>query len=44
MKMLDIDEYWNKLDITADKLQSIVNSNIRTWEYISQIRSAKQGL
>nr|MDC2855853.1 DUF3369 domain-containing protein [Ningiella sp. W23] len=44
MKMLDIDEYWNKSDITAEKLQSIVNSNIRTWEYISQIRSAKQGL
>ena len=44
MKVLDIDEYWNKSDITAEKLQSIVNSNMRTWEYISQIRSAKQGL
>jgi EAL domain-containing protein (putative c-di-GMP-specific phosphodiesterase class I)/ActR/RegA family two-component response regulator/GGDEF domain-containing protein len=44
MKMLDIDEYWNKSDLSAEKLQSIVNSNMRTWEYISQIRSAKQGL
>ena len=44
MKMLDIDEYWNKSDLSAEKLQSIVNSNVRTWEYISQIRSAKQGL
>ena len=44
MKMLDIDEYWNKSDISAEKLQSIVNSNMRTWEYISQIKSAKQGL
>ena len=44
MKVLDIDEYWNKSDISAEKLQSIVNSNMRTWEYISQIKSAKQGL
>lgn len=44
MKVLDIDEYWNKSDISVEKLQSIVNSNMRTWEYISQIKSAKQGL
>ncbi len=44
MKMLDIDEYWNKSDISAQKLESIVNSNMRTWEYISQIKAAKQGL
>lgn len=44
MKMLDIDEYWNKSDISVEKLQSIVNSNMRTWEYISQIKAAKQGL
>lgn len=30
MKVLDIDEYWNKSDITVEKLQSIVNSNMRT--------------
>ncbi|WP_149980765.1 EAL domain-containing response regulator [Pseudoalteromonas rhizosphaerae] len=44
MKMLDIDEYWNKSDISAQKLESIVNSNMRTWQYISQITAAKQGL
>ncbi|MEI8604131.1 DUF3369 domain-containing protein [Pseudoalteromonas sp. B160] len=44
MKMLDIDEYWNKSDISAQKLESIVNSNMRTWQYISQIKAAKQGL
>ena len=44
MKSLDIDEYWNKSDITVEKLQSIVTSNLRTWSYISQISAAKKGL
>lgn len=44
MKSLDIDEYWNKSDISAEKLQSIVTSNLRTWKYISQITSARKGL
>ncbi|MGB2740938.1 MAG: EAL domain-containing protein [Cognaticolwellia sp.] len=44
MKSLDIDEYWNKSDITVEKLQSIVTSNLRTWTYISQISAAKKGL
>ncbi|MBH0017897.1 EAL domain-containing protein [Pseudoalteromonas sp. NGC95] len=44
MKSLDIDEYWNKSDVSAEKLQSIVTSNLRTWQYISQISSARKGL
>lgn len=44
MKSLDIDEYWNKSDVSAEKLQSIVASNLRTWRYISQVSAAKQGL
>ena len=44
MKTLDIDEYWNKSDVSAEKLQSIVTSNLRTWKYISQISSARKGL
>tara|TARA_R110000737_G_scaffold136874_3_gene167745 strand:+ start:4906 stop:7131 length:2226 start_codon:yes stop_codon:yes gene_type:complete len=44
MKSLDIDEYWNKSDVTTEKLQSIVTSNLRTWSYISQISAAKKGL
>ncbi|MGB0947466.1 MAG: EAL domain-containing protein [Pseudoalteromonas marina] len=44
MKTLDIDEYWNKSDVSAEKLQSIVTSNLRTWKYITQISSARKGL
>lgn len=44
MDTLDIDEYWNKSDMTAEKLKSIVSSHLRTYHYISQISNAKQGL
>ncbi|WP_105181498.1 EAL domain-containing protein [Pseudoalteromonas sp. T1lg21] len=44
MESLDIDEYWNKSDLTVDKLKSIVSSHLRTYQYISQISNAKQGL
>lgn len=44
MESLDIDEYWNKSDITIEKLHSIVNSNLRTYNYIVQISAAKHGL
>ncbi|MCG9707526.1 EAL domain-containing protein [Pseudoalteromonas sp. Isolate3] len=44
MQSLDIDEYWNKSDMTVDKLKSIVSSHLRTYQYISQISNAKQGL
>lgn len=44
MRALDIDEYWNKSDLKLDKLHSIVSSNMRTWNYISELADAKQGL
>lgn len=44
MKLLDIDEYWNKADLSAEKLHSVINSNLRTYKYIQQIENAKQGL
>ena len=44
MRALDIDEYWNKADLKLDKLHSIVSSNMRTWNYISELADAKQGL
>lgn len=44
MESLDIDEYWNKSDINIEKLQSIVTSNLRTYNYIAQISNAKSGL
>lgn len=44
MKALDIDEYWNKADLTLDKLHSIVSSNMRTWNYMSALAEANQSL
>lgn len=44
MSALDIDEYWNKADLKLDKLHSIVSSNMRTWNYMSELAEASQGL
>ncbi|WP_339724394.1 EAL domain-containing protein [uncultured Paraglaciecola sp.] len=44
MSALDIDEYWNKGDLKLNKLHSIVSSNMRTWNYISELAEATQGL
>ncbi|UJF20869.1 EAL domain-containing response regulator [Shewanella sp. OMA3-2] len=44
MYALDIDEYWNKADLKLDKLHSIVSSNFRTWNYISELAEASQSL
>ncbi|WP_434926276.1 EAL domain-containing protein [Shewanella sp. HL-SH2] len=44
MHALDVDEYWNKTDLKHDKLHSIVSSNFRTWNYISELAEANQSL
>jgi EAL domain-containing protein (putative c-di-GMP-specific phosphodiesterase class I)/GGDEF domain-containing protein/CheY-like chemotaxis protein len=44
MSALDIDEYWNKADLTLDKLHSVVTSNLRTWNYVFQVEESRQGL
>lgn len=44
MKQYDIDEYWNKADLTNELLQAILSSHIRTWESIRQLEEARQGL
>lgn len=44
MRDFDIDEYWNKVNLTQDKLRTIVASNIRTWESLTQLSSARKGL
>ncbi|NVK55057.1 MAG: EAL domain-containing protein [Alteromonadaceae bacterium] len=40
----DIAEYWNKTDLDADKLKSVVVSNLRTWQTSYQLQVAKRGL
>ncbi|WP_018983703.1 EAL domain-containing protein [Salinimonas chungwhensis] len=44
MRDFDIDEYWNKVDLTQDKLRTVVASNIRTWHSLTQLTNARRGL
>ncbi len=41
---LDISDYWLKTDLTYDRLRGILTSNLRTWEQIRALRSARRGL
>tara|TARA_B100000614_G_scaffold195802_2_gene177088 strand:+ start:987 stop:3218 length:2232 start_codon:yes stop_codon:yes gene_type:complete len=40
----NISEYWNKTDLSADKLKSVVVSNLRTWEISQELQIARRGL
>lgn len=40
----DIAEYWNKTDLSADKLKSVVKSNLRTWQMSYELKVARRGL
>lgn len=44
MSHYDIDDYWCKSDLSIDQLSSLVVGNIRTWNYISLLNRARQGL
>lgn len=44
MSDYDIDDYWNKSDLTHEHLQTIVLSNLRTYKHLSEMREARQGL
>ncbi|GAB3038456.1 GGDEF/EAL domain-containing response regulator [Bowmanella dokdonensis] len=40
----DVDEYWCKSDLDNDQLIGVITSNIRTWNYITRLTHARQGL
>tara|TARA_Y100001968_G_scaffold332170_1_gene389349 strand:+ start:1255 stop:3486 length:2232 start_codon:yes stop_codon:yes gene_type:complete len=40
----NISEYWNKTDLSADKLKSVVVSNLRTWQLSQELKIARRGL
>ena len=44
MKEYDIDEYWNKVDLTEEKLRSLVSSNFRSFISLHELYIAKRGL
>ncbi|MGB0663577.1 MAG: EAL domain-containing protein [Pontibacterium sp.] len=44
MAQYDINEYWNKADLTGEKLSSVVASNLRTYRLVSDLQAARKGL
>ena len=40
----NISEYWNKTELSAEKLKSVVISNLRTWQMSHELRMARRGL
>ncbi|WP_428239953.1 bifunctional diguanylate cyclase/phosphodiesterase [Gynuella sp.] len=44
MSRYDIDDYWCKSELTNDHLLTIITSNIRTWNYLTEIRKSTTGL
>ncbi|MCB5161742.1 EAL domain-containing protein [Marinomonas algarum] len=40
----DIDDYWCKSDLTQAHLQTIVLSNLRTWEHLSDMKEARHSM
>lgn len=44
MHSYNIDEYWQKAELTAEKLKSVLTSNVRTWSNIHDLNIARRGL
>ncbi|MFC4276358.1 putative bifunctional diguanylate cyclase/phosphodiesterase [Achromobacter aloeverae] len=44
LSQLDISDYWLKTDLTVERLQGILMSNLRTWEQIRALGRARKGL
>lgn len=44
LSALDISDYWLKTDLTLDRLQGVLNSNLRTWSQIRALGQARRGL
>lgn len=44
MESYDVDDYWNKSDLSFEHLQTIMLGNLRTWEHMQAMQQARQGL
>lgn len=44
MRNYDINDYWTKSELSADRLQTILTTNLRSYQQISSIANAKRGL
>lgn len=44
MQRYDIDEYWQKTDVSSDKIRSVVAAHIRTWHAYHELDHARKGL
>ncbi len=44
MEQYDINEYWNKADLTQEKLRAVLTGNIRSWQAFQSLEKSKAGL
>lgn len=44
MSQYDINEYWNKTDLTMDKLYSITAGNVRSWQAIDYLERSRKSM
>ncbi|MBJ7551188.1 putative bifunctional diguanylate cyclase/phosphodiesterase [Marinomonas ostreistagni] len=44
MSSYDIDDYWNKSELSHEHLQTIVLGNLRTWHHLYAMQQARLGL
>ncbi|WP_430462652.1 EAL domain-containing protein [Thalassolituus sp. LLYu03] len=44
MHRFDVDEYWNKSDLSRETLHAVLSSHLRTWYSMTELQRAQQGL
>ncbi len=44
MEQYDIDEYWNKSEISHDTLKAVITANLRSWQSMLRLEQARTGL
>ncbi|MGQ7274096.1 putative bifunctional diguanylate cyclase/phosphodiesterase [Marinobacter sp. V034] len=44
MEAFDIDDYWNKTELTHDHLISMLSGNLRSWRKAAELEEARSGL
>ncbi|MGP4843987.1 DUF3369 domain-containing protein [Marinobacter sp. 1Y8] len=44
METFDIDDYWNKTELTHDHLISMLSGNLRSWRKAAELEEARSGL
>ncbi|MCB1167734.1 MAG: DUF3369 domain-containing protein [Leptospiraceae bacterium] len=44
LKDYDINDYWNKTELTVERLKAVITANIRSYDQLTTVQRARQGL